>query len=158
MNSTFWVSSMPNHSSVSGMRAATGRFRPNRANGAPPASNSRQLAARMPSGTPTRTARPNPITTRCIDAAMPSRRFRSFNSDGKLFHTTAGLGSTVGETMRSSATDPEVTNHHIRSAMPSIARPASPLSGWGVAWRSSISDDSEARNVTSRRSTLPGRP
>src|SRR5439155_292265 len=38
MNITFWVSSIPNHRMVSGISAATGRLRPNRASGAPAAS------------------------------------------------------------------------------------------------------------------------
>ena len=71
MNITFCDSSMPNHRMVSGISAATGRFRPKSAIGAPAASIARHDAATMPSGTPTRIARPNPISTRlqrCGDA------------------------------------------------------------------------------------------
>jgi len=70
MNITFCVSSMPNQRMVSGISAATGRLRPNSASGAAAASTTRHDPATMPSGTPTATARPNPISTRLSVAAM----------------------------------------------------------------------------------------
>ena len=77
MNITFCVSSMPNHRIVNGISAATGRLRPNNASGAPAASTTRHDPATTPSGTPTRAASPNPISTRLSVAAMLSTSARS---------------------------------------------------------------------------------
>ena len=52
MNITFCVSSIPNHRIVNGISAATGRFRPKSASGAPVASSTRHEPAAIPSGTP----------------------------------------------------------------------------------------------------------
>ena len=63
MNITFCGSPIPNHKIVSGINAAIGMFRPNRANGAAAAPIIRHDPARTPSGTPTRTESPNPSNT-----------------------------------------------------------------------------------------------
>jgi hypothetical protein len=147
MNSTFCVSSIPNHIRVSGISAAIGTLRPNSANGAPPASNRRQLPARTPSGTPTTMASPKPIRTRRIEAAMLAIRLRSLSSAGKLVTTSTGLGSTAGDTIRSSATLPEVTNHHSSSTTPIVKTPASARRGCGVTCRSSITNAYLARPI-----------
>ncbi len=102
MNITFCVSSIPNQRMVKGISAATGRLRPKSASGAPAASTTRHDPARMPSGTPTSTARPNPIRTRFSVAAMLCSSARSLRRLGKLRNTSAGLGRITGEIRRSS--------------------------------------------------------
>ena len=102
MNITFCVSSMPNQRMVSGISAATGRLRPKSASGAPDASMTRHDPATMPSGTPTRTARPKPIRTRFSVAAMLCSSARSLSRLGKLAITSPGLGRITGEIRRSS--------------------------------------------------------
>ena len=127
MNITFCVSSMPNQRMVSGISAATGRLRPKSASGAAAASTSRYDPAMMPSGTPTMTARPNPISTRFSVAAMLCMSARSLSRLGKLLITSTGLGRMIGETKRSS--DPEasplVASHHSRTMTPIATAPAS---------------------------------
>ena len=68
-------------------------------------------------------------------------------SDGKLLTTSDGLGSTAGDTMRSSATTPDVMNHHTSSTAPMVNTPASARRGCGVACRSSIRPEYESRRI-----------
>ena len=69
MNIIFWVSPIPNHKMVRGMSAAMGILRPNSASGAAAASTSATIPPAPRPGTPTRTASPNPPSTRCNVAA-----------------------------------------------------------------------------------------
>ncbi len=110
MNMTFWVSSIPNHRMVSGMRAAMGMLRPSRARGAAEASIRRHEPARMPRGTPTRVARPKPMRTRRKVAAMlgeecpfpdetpdASQHFRRARQDDRRHDTRFGCVSARDE-------------------------------------------------------------
>ena len=124
MNITFCVSSMPNQRIVSGMSAATGRLRPKSASGAPAAAITRQAPARIPSGTPTRAARPNPTSTRRRVAATLCKSARSLKSAGTLSTTSAGLGRMTGEISRDSAA-PRVASHQ---RITTTARPPAPTS------------------------------
>ena len=52
----------------------------------------------MPSGTPTRAARPNPVSTRRSDTAVLATSFCSRNTSGTARNTAAGPGSKTGFT------------------------------------------------------------
>ena len=96
MNITFCVSSIPNQRMVSGINAATGRFRPNSASGAPVASITRHEPAAIPSGTPIRIARPKPSSTRFSVAAMLCTSARSLSRLAKLAEHFDGTGQHDG--------------------------------------------------------------
>ncbi len=159
MNITFCVSSIPNQRIVSGISAATGRLRPNRASGAPAASNTRHAPATMPSGTPMLAASRKPRSTRLSVAAMLSMSARSLSRLGKLRMTSPGLGRMTGEMNRSSEPMPEVANHHTATISATAPTPTRRRVIGGGGRRSANSERCDGPVIYRAPAWLPpGRP
>src|SRR5215469_13163911 len=139
MNITFCVSSIPNHRIVSGMRAAIGILRANKATGITAASSTRHEPATNPSGTPTAIANPKPANTRRRVAMMLSSRSRSFHNGPKLLATSTGEGRITGEIKRCSGAPPKVARNQSMKTSPTAQIPTSKRVRGSGATRSSRS-------------------
>ena len=101
----------------------------------------------MPIGTPTRIARPNPLSTRLSVAMMLATSARSFSSEGKLPITSRGLGRITGDTRRLSDPSPRVASHHRITSATTAPSPSSQRTFGGGETRSESSGGRDSRGI-----------